>query len=420
MDVASLNATDGQPKWSRYRNAARLDKTRKTISSQVASTSSSTKRSPSIPSVAKIFLTQEEQRIVRHARFQYNRRGGFVRIFPTVDSMQKYGFLLDTVTGIPMSTVAVNGSSTPAMILPHNYNLMLHTQLFSNCTSQNGADELKQRMTQYERVLSADDALLMIRQTSPKSVDEAIRLRRTMRSSIENNMELSQLQARRLFHRYLECVLLRLATEPPKSSHHEKCILKFITRCDVGRIKTPSFIRNPSMQQSQRIHSKDRSALVAKLLGDYLEAYHRDNESYVDDFDRPGIIPRRQFNDFLALGQENDLESILTLHTNITQSLPFLNSRETALQPPPIPTGVSGFLRAMPAMVRNSISNSSIENYYKSLKSPIAPKDNVSETHDVAANKIMSTSINLPNRSTTIGIAPMAKRRSVSQSSIFR
>lgn len=380
-----------------------------------------------MPGAPKTFLTQEEQRIVRQARFQHSRRGGYVRIFPTVDSMQKYGYLLDTVTGIPMSTVAINGSTAPAMILPHNFNLMLHNQLFESVSAQSGSDELKQRMAQYERVLCADDALLLIRQTTPKSVVEAIRLRRMMSSNIENNLELSQLQARRLFHRYLECVLMRLATEPPKTSHQEKCILKFITRSDAGRIKAPSFIRNPSMQQSTRIHSKDRSALVAKLLGDYLDAYHRDTESYVDDFDRPGIIPRRQFNDFLSLGQENDLESILTLHTNITQSLPFLNSRESALQPPPIPSGVSGFLRALPAMVRRCVSNTSIENYYKSLKSVNAASTGsvtkLCETNDVTdrnqqVNKIMSTSINLPNRASSV--PTMAKRRSISQSSIFR
>lgn len=429
LDAASLNPTDGQPKWSRYRNAAGIGKCRKTTSSTEVNTIA-TKRSPGAPSVAKTFLTQEEQRIVRHARFQHNRRGGFVRIFPTVDSMQKYGSLLDPVTGIPVSTAAVNGSSTPAMILPHNFNLMLHNQLFENCSPQSGADELKQRMVQYEQVLSADDALLLIRKASPKSVDEGILLRRAMRTNIENNLELSQLQARRLFHRYLECVLMRLATEPPKTSHLEKCILKFITRCDVGRIKTPAFIKNASMQQTQRIHSKDRSALVAKLLGDYLEAYHRDTDSYVDDFDRPGIIPRRQFYEFLALSQENDLESILTLHTNITQSLPFLNSRESAVVPPPIPTGVSGFIRALPAMVRTSVTNASIENYYKSLNAPNASKesgtksnesDNTAADHSqskTVANAVMSTSINLPRRSSTM--TPMATRRSVSQSSINR
>lgn len=440
LDPSGLNPAPGQPKWSRYRNAAGIGKCRKTTSSSEVTASSSKRPAPA---VHKNFLSLEEQRIVRHARAQYERKGGFVRIFPTVDSMQKYGHLLDPVTGIPMSTVAMNGSSTLAMILPHNYNVMLHHQIFSDSLFQNGAEELKYRMGQYERVLRADDALLLVRQTNPKSVDDAIRLRRIMRQHIENSLELSQLQARRLFHRYMECVLMRLATEPPKTSQQEKWILKFITRCEVGKIKTPSFIKNPSMQQSQRIHSRDRSALVAKLLGDYLETYHRESEAYVDDFDRPGIIPRRIFEEFLGLGQENDLESILTLHTNITQSLPFLNTRSTAaLQvPPPIPTGSSGFLRALPSMVRNGVSNSSIDNYYKSLTSLTASGTKQSSANDSPTtehgtdasssstsastkqrdDKVMSTSINLPSTSRgSRAMTPASKRRSASQSSAHR
>ena len=55
-------------------------------------------------------LTQEEIRILKSAKKQMERRGGFVRIFPNSDSMQKYEIFLDPVTGIPSASSTGNGS----------------------------------------------------------------------------------------------------------------------------------------------------------------------------------------------------------------------------------------------------------------------------------------------------------------------
>lgn len=36
-------------------------------------------------------LTVEEMKIVRHTKDEYSQRGGFVRVFPTLDSWELYG-----------------------------------------------------------------------------------------------------------------------------------------------------------------------------------------------------------------------------------------------------------------------------------------------------------------------------------------
>ncbi|XP_055678293.1 tubulin polyglutamylase TTLL5 isoform X2 [Lutzomyia longipalpis] len=318
-------------------------------------------------------LTTEELRIVRSAKAQYARRSGFIRIFPTEDSLAKYGMYMDPITGIPTSTTAPSGTSVCAMIIPHNFNVMLHGQLYPpNNTEMESS--ISDRMQQYERALETSQPLnLGNKMYQPKSTDEARRLRKQIRKLIENGSEMSQLQARKAFQMYLEYILRRLSTESKQC--HEKLILKFIQRSGVN-FKTPFFIRNPF---SHKILSKDRSALVAKQLGDYMEVYNKETEALSDSFDPYGSIPNRLFNDFLCQAQESDLEAILTIHTNATQQMPFLYNRCAPGAPaaPPIPVGAHGFLKALPNMAPIGVSKESlkIDLYYKSIEARSPEKE---------------------------------------------
>ncbi|KAH8417113.1 hypothetical protein KR222_003669, partial [Zaprionus bogoriensis] len=309
-----------------------------------------------------IHLTQEEQRILRSARLQYNRRGGFVRIFPTDDTMQRYGQFLDSANGIPLSTPNVQGQTFQTLVTQHNYNQMLHTNLFcegSRCTLDNSQEN---RIKQYERALETDSEIPFLKkQAVEKCEEEGRRLRKQMLKKIGSGSTLTHFQARQTFSLYLESVLRRL-TQDPKDSH-EKIILKFLSKYG-GGVKPPVLFRN-----TQNI-SKARSAMVAKLLGDFLEMYRRDTEAYIDSFDHFGMIPSSAYSLFLLHAQETDLEAVLTHHTNITGIMPFLYNRCGLSVPatPPIPSGIHGFLRALPAMVSNfgiSRDVSKYDGYYK-------------------------------------------------------
>uniref|UniRef100_A0A182LYQ2 Tubulin--tyrosine ligase-like protein 5 n=1 Tax=Anopheles culicifacies TaxID=139723 RepID=A0A182LYQ2_9DIPT len=289
-------------------------------------------------------LTAEELKILRFARSQYERRGGFVRIFPTSDSMTRYGSLLDPITGIPTSAITSSSSGTYLMIIPHNYNQMLHSQLFP--AGSETENRIVHRIQKYERALESSLPITIgPKHTAPKCVDEAKRLRLQVRKLIENGHELSTLQARRAFGTYLEYILKRLSTEPKHS--HEELIMKFLYRVG-AHMKTPFFFRN----FGNKALGKDRGAMVAKQLGDYLHLYNKESEPYVDIFDYRGVVPIKLFDDFLLQASEADLESVLTLHTNLTQHMPFLYSRLLTNIPPapPIPVGAHGFLKALPSM----------------------------------------------------------------------
>nr|XP_018905495.1 PREDICTED: tubulin polyglutamylase TTLL5-like isoform X2 [Bemisia tabaci] len=72
-------------------------------------------------------LSPDESRLIRNVRAQYERRGGFNRIFPSADTWKRYSMYLDQTTGIPIS-----GNSNLSSVIPmtHNYNYFLHQYLF--------------------------------------------------------------------------------------------------------------------------------------------------------------------------------------------------------------------------------------------------------------------------------------------------
>lgn len=105
---------------------------------------SGTRLSASSPS-----LTAEESRLVRTSRAEYERRGGFVRIFPSAESWRRYGGFLDPTTGVP-STASTLGT-LPLVGPAHNLNLLLQRQLFPE---QRDATATKpDRLGRYERAL---------------------------------------------------------------------------------------------------------------------------------------------------------------------------------------------------------------------------------------------------------------------------
>ncbi|XP_016980545.1 tubulin polyglutamylase TTLL13 [Drosophila rhopaloa] len=333
-------------KWSRFRSSSCQRQ------ATFPSVSQKTKKSKKKGAAINLNLTGEEQRILRNARLQYSRRGGFVRIFPTDDSMQRYGNFLDSANGIPISTPTVQSQTFQTPIIQHNYNQMLHQNLYCKDGRQRQDDNSEaDRIWQYERALETDSEIPFVKKPAVEKCEvEGRRLRKVMLKKISNGSELTPFQARQTFSLYLESVLRRL-TEDPKDIH-EKIILKFLNKFG-GSVKPPVMFRN---MQNIKVASKARSAMVAKLLGDFLENYKRDTEAYVDSFDHFGMIPSSAYNQFLMHGQESDLEAVLTLHTNVTGIMPFLYNRCGLSVPPtpPIPSGLYGFLRALPSMVTSS------------------------------------------------------------------
>lgn len=344
-------------------------------------------------------LSAEENRILKSVRAQDARRGGFVRIFPTPETMHKYGMFLDNSTGVPMSIV--NAISMAPILNNQNFNSMLHTQLFNtNAGFEENTNSIVERMKQYERSLVMTKVHQIFKSIPAKNLHQAKNLRKQLQRAMEGGSELTLVQTRKLFSLFLECVLHRL-THDTRNQHgseqHEKLILKFITRADLT-IKPPMFMKNPN---STKIPAKDRTAIVAKLLGDFIESFDRDTGMCVDNYNYYGLIPSQLFEKFAGQASESDLEFILTLHINLTQNLAFLSNRctpQTNIPVPPIPTGANGFLKALPSMTPNLSTRdlAQIDSYYRSLcpvPSHIDRDISCDNLENITTNRLKNTSL---------------------------
>lgn len=66
-----------------------------------------------------------------------------------------------------------------------------------------------------------------------------------------------------------------------------------------------------------KLAGKDRVAMIAKQLNEYLHTYTRETELFYPDL-RPSMqIKNAVFQSFLQMASESDLEEILTLHLKL-------------------------------------------------------------------------------------------------------
>ncbi|XP_075222024.1 tubulin polyglutamylase TTLL5-like [Lycorma delicatula] len=108
---------------------------------------------PSSSQQNTVQLTPEEKRVIHNAKSQFQRRGGFIRIFPAAESWKRYSAYLDPVTGIPCLPP---GSGTLSILPNHNMNLLLHQHLFPDTVASKSLPAVisSDKLYRYERALS--------------------------------------------------------------------------------------------------------------------------------------------------------------------------------------------------------------------------------------------------------------------------
>ncbi|XP_050663995.1 tubulin polyglutamylase TTLL5 isoform X2 [Leptidea sinapis] len=259
-------------------------------------------------------LTGEELRIVRAVRAQYARRGGFVRIFPSQNSWQKYSQYLDPVTGIAVCSTSLN-NNVPYNVVQHNYNLLVHTHVlphFQHATCATSLTDTPQRLKRYEAVCIAG-AAPAVQLTSPGEVSapprDARRAKELIKQQLSEGMKLTMGESRRAFGLYLTHVLKRISCPSNELAvQHAALILRFL-RCASVSTRMPHNIKGPSAKMCD----KDRCAVIAKQLNDFLYMYYRETDLYTDSADRHGCVSNIHFAHFLYSASEADLEDVLLL-----------------------------------------------------------------------------------------------------------
>ncbi|KAL1514075.1 hypothetical protein ABEB36_003396 [Hypothenemus hampei] len=304
-------------------------------------------------SSASLQPTPEETRIIKNAQAQFARRGGFVRIFPAVDSWAKYSQYLEPSTGIPISGMM---SSSINVSTGHNYNLLLYTNFFPdmpvNINKNNERPPskvkftslerkrdssleivpsvVKSRQDRYERALSRGHKQALI-PTKITKVSHSLELRKKIIDMIKCGKKITQCEARKTFSQYLVFMLRKIVSAPDQDDHVE-VVLKFLQKAS-NYLRTPFNVKTPST----KLDTKDRAAIIAKQLNDFLYLYNRETDLFVDKSEKPSQIPKELYNEFLEHARECDLEEILVIY-------------QTALAMPNYQTspGFQGILKCIP------------------------------------------------------------------------
>ncbi|XP_076260052.1 tubulin tyrosine ligase-like 5 isoform X4 [Rhynchophorus ferrugineus] len=297
--------------------------------SQQPHTSGSARRISS----ASLQPTPEETRIIRHAQAQFERRGGFVRIFPAVDSWARYSQYLDSTTGIPVSGMV---SSTYNFNNSHNYNLLLYSTFFPeesavlikptdklnprakftslerrrdpSLDNQSASVKMNGRQDRYERMLSRGHKQALAPSKVSKD-SQGAELRKKILEMLKNGKKITQCEARKTFSQYLVCVLKKIVASPDQDEHVE-IVLKFLQKAS-NYLRTPYTVKAPSI----KLETKDRAAIVAKQLNDFLYLYNRETDLFIDKSDKPSQIPKELYHEFLEHARESDLEEVLIYQT---------------------------------------------------------------------------------------------------------
>ncbi|KAM3959296.1 LOW QUALITY PROTEIN: tubulin tyrosine ligase-like 5 [Aphomia sociella] len=263
-------------------------------------------------------LTGEELRLVRAVRAQYARRGGFVRIFPSQNSWQKYSQYLDPVSGVPVCSTSLN-SNVQYQVVQHNYNLLVHSHVlphFQHAAAATSLTDTPLRLKRYEAVTvtsSAPPVNLAEPPAAPgppqQPQHDTRRAKELVKQQLLDGMRLTTGEGRRLFGLFLSHVLKRVSCASNElAAQHAALLLRFLRRA-CATLRMPYNIKGPPTKMCD----KDRCAVIAKQLNDFLYMYYRETDLYTDSEDKEGCVSNIHFAQFLYSASEADLEDVLLL-----------------------------------------------------------------------------------------------------------
>ncbi|KAL7301419.1 hypothetical protein TKK_0005861 [Trichogramma kaykai] len=284
-----------------------------------AETLNNQKKKPSVKTNVnnKTGLSSEQQRILTSSKAQIERRGGFVLIFPSPKSWELYSQYLDPVTGVPMATDPL-GPGKIVQVTSVNHNFMLHEQLFPAASRSAGYilpdvkfDRLS-RFERYERALVKGYRSSLDRNDSKENLDvDTHKYKAQVMQLMHEGYKLSPGEARKAFGLYLGTILRRIS----ESDSDPVCVdlvSKFLQQ-STNNLKQPFSYTLPN----SKLGDKDKAAVTAKQLSDFLHLYNRETEVYLDSVDRPRTVPNRLFQKFLIAASEEDLDDVLILQTKL-------------------------------------------------------------------------------------------------------
>ncbi|XP_074854891.1 tubulin polyglutamylase TTLL5 isoform X2 [Carettochelys insculpta] len=229
---------------------------------------------------------------------------------------------------------------------------------------------------------------------------------------LQENGNLSKVQARRAFSAYLHRVQLRLMKEVGEQSHNAawaakedeqmELVVRFLKRAASNLQQSLTMLL-----PSRRLALNDRRRILAHQLGEFIICYNKETEQMVQTRSKKNLEEEEEgvnaegFQDFVTKASESDLEEVLTFYTHKNKSASvFLGTNPKTMKP-----SNQSESRAQGEMVeevkgnqpQHSVANSSGEGELRDYKSkearpPRAPSSTEDESKLLQCNPLSASS----------------------------
>ncbi|NXF17496.1 TTLL5 polyglutamylase, partial [Rhodinocichla rosea] len=350
-------------------------------------------------------LSMEEIKVLRRVREENERRGGFIRIFPTPLTWDLYGSFLEHKTSMNYmlatrlfkDRAGLHGRLDRMMEVVGSHALFYERKLVSlelrkrrryhgkvgaaeagaSGTSEpaklslksdmegEGEEEMdedeaedvdrsvcslsdtqvknkpklsdsvktacKERLPKKHNKKTGDGEKLFLQKPDSKSQFNLLQI-------LQNQGNLSKVQARAAFSAYLRHVQLRLVKEAGEQIQNPAWAAKEDEQMDliIRFLKRAASNLRPSLRlllPSRHVGLTDRRRILARQLGEFIICYNKETELMVQKQakkeEEDGVNPQ-DFQNFIARASESDLEEVLTFYTQKNKSASvFLGTKST-------------------------------------------------------------------------------------------
>nr|XP_017207366.2 tubulin polyglutamylase TTLL5 isoform X1 [Danio rerio] len=296
-------------------------------------------------------LSAEEMKVLRRVQEEYERRGGFIRIFPTPDTWEIYSGYLEYKT------------SLNAMLA----NKLFHRRSLTSRSRVQATDGISlvlgafytHHVVQYERKLLTLEARKKRRkparvsrrrpptgvkcspsphtsenedgvegQMEVQSSDQHTQPKVNLLHILQQGWDLSKVQARMAFSSYLHRVQLRLLAESranrspawtQKEHDQMELVVRFLKRAS-SNLHQGMSVKEPSLH----LCLQERQHILSQQLESFIQLYDQETKQMVQSLepmtDEGRCINSTVFQEFILEASESDLEEVLTFYTQKNKS----------------------------------------------------------------------------------------------------
>ncbi|XP_041668190.1 tubulin polyglutamylase TTLL5 isoform X2 [Cheilinus undulatus] len=320
-------------------------------------------------------LTAEEIKVLRRIKEEYERRGGFIRIFPTAETWELYGGYLESKTSMNYMLANrlfrgrnMNGNVQLQVDAVHGCHVVQYERKLlslearkrrqhhlthrsaagrkksgkeskaslSASSSQEG-EEVKQVLEpgshkalvaeQRKQVATPLEHCQTETLSSSEAAEHNARPAVNLLHILQQGWDLSKVQARVAFSSYLQRVQQRLLAEsrantipawPDKDNDQMELVIRFLKRA-ASNLQQDIKVVLPSRQ----LPLQDRRRILSDQLGEFIHCYNKETDRIVkkqEDSKEEHCVNDSVFEEYISTASENDLEEVLTFYIQRNKS----------------------------------------------------------------------------------------------------